>query len=165
MGGDRDGNPNVQPNTTRDVAIWCRLSAVNLYFTTVQNLMFDLSLWRCSKEMKQYAEAQWATESKLDKNAVAEERKRRKYVDFWTPVPPTEPYRCVLSQVRQQTPLVQSNAIANYCCSASSTCTDDVLVHQAQLKYMPNPDTYSSYSKRNIIESPNSAADISSDLT
>jgi hypothetical protein len=30
---------------------------------------------------------------------IAEERKKRNYADFWTPIPPTEPFRVVLSQV------------------------------------------------------------------
>jgi phosphoenolpyruvate carboxylase len=52
MGGDRDGNPFVTPETTRDVVITARLSAVNLFFTAIEQLMFELSNWRCSKEMK-----------------------------------------------------------------------------------------------------------------
>ena len=52
MGGDRDGNPFVTPETTRDVVITARLSAINLYFTAIEQLMFELSNWRCSKEMR-----------------------------------------------------------------------------------------------------------------
>ena len=52
MGGDRDGNPFVTPETTRDVVITARLSAINLYFTDIEQLMFELSNWRCSKEMR-----------------------------------------------------------------------------------------------------------------
>ena len=52
MGGDRDGNPFVTPETTRDVVITARLSAINLYFTSIEELMFELSNWRCSKEMR-----------------------------------------------------------------------------------------------------------------
>lgn len=52
MGGDRDGNPFVTPETTRDVVITARLSAVNLYFTAIEQLMFELSNWRCSEEMQ-----------------------------------------------------------------------------------------------------------------
>ena len=52
MGGDRDGNPFVTPETTRDVVITARLSAVNLYFEAIEQLMFELSNWRCSEEMK-----------------------------------------------------------------------------------------------------------------
>ena len=52
MGGDRDGNPFVTPETTRDVVISARLTAVNLYFKAIERLMFELSVWRCSDEMR-----------------------------------------------------------------------------------------------------------------
>ena len=52
MGGDRDGNPFVTPETTRDVVITARLSAVNLFFTAIEQLMFELSNWRCNAEMQ-----------------------------------------------------------------------------------------------------------------
>jgi phosphoenolpyruvate carboxylase len=52
MGGDRDGNPNVTHSTTRDVVILARLEAVNAYFVAVERLMFELSMWRCSPELK-----------------------------------------------------------------------------------------------------------------
>ena len=46
------GNPFVTPETTRDVVITARLSAVNLFFVAIEQLMFELSNWRCSKEMQ-----------------------------------------------------------------------------------------------------------------
>ena len=52
MGGDRDGNPFVTPETTRDVVITARLAAVNLYFSAIEKLMFELSIWRCNKELQ-----------------------------------------------------------------------------------------------------------------
>jgi phosphoenolpyruvate carboxylase len=52
MGGDRDGNPNVTHSTTRDVCVLARLEAVNNYFVAVEQLMFELSMWRCSPELK-----------------------------------------------------------------------------------------------------------------
>lgn len=52
MGGDRDGNPYVTPATTRDVVITARLAATNLYFKTVETLMYELSVWRCSDEAR-----------------------------------------------------------------------------------------------------------------
>ena len=52
MGGDRDGNPFVTAETTREVVITARLSAVDLYFQQIEQLMFDLSVWRCNSELQ-----------------------------------------------------------------------------------------------------------------
>ena len=43
MGGDRDGNPFVTPETTRDVVITARLAAINVYFQAIEQLMFETS--------------------------------------------------------------------------------------------------------------------------
>ncbi|GLI68046.1 hypothetical protein VaNZ11_012369 [Volvox africanus] len=101
MGGDRDGNPNVTAEITRDVVVLARLEAVNVYFRQVENLMFDLSIWRCSSEMKELAERIAAAESR-EAARVAEERKKRNYADFWAPIPATEPFRVVLSHMRDR---------------------------------------------------------------
>ena len=52
MGGDRDGNPYVTATTTRDVVISARLAAVNAFFTAIEQLMFEMSIWRCNAEMQ-----------------------------------------------------------------------------------------------------------------
>ena len=52
MGGDRDGNPFVTAETTREVVITARLSAVDLYFQQIEQLMSDLSVWRCNSELQ-----------------------------------------------------------------------------------------------------------------
>lgn len=52
MGGDRDGNPYVKADTTRDVVINARLAAVNAFFNSIEELMFELSIWRCNTEMQ-----------------------------------------------------------------------------------------------------------------
>lgn len=101
MGGDRDGNPNVTAETTRDVVIIARLEAANAYFKAIENLMFDLSIWRCSPELKEYA-AGIATLEERDVARVSEERKKRNYADFWVPVPLTEPFRVLLSHMRDR---------------------------------------------------------------
>lgn len=46
------GNPFVTPDTTRDVVITARLSAVNVFFDAIEKLMFELSIWRCTPEMQ-----------------------------------------------------------------------------------------------------------------
>lgn len=79
--------------------------------------MFDLSMWRCSGELQTHVDAIWSKERVLDKNAIAEERKRRNYPDFWNPVSNREPYRCALAQVRHPqychrfSPAVQSHQL------------------------------------------------------
>ncbi|GBF96435.1 phosphoenolpyruvate carboxylase [Raphidocelis subcapitata] len=102
MGGDRDGNPNVTAATTRDVCILARLEAVNYYFVVVEHLMFDLSIWRCSPELKAFAKRLAAKSQGVDPMRVQEERKKRNYADFWTPVAPNEPFRVVLSALRDR---------------------------------------------------------------
>jgi len=101
MGGDRDGNPNVTSETTRDVVVIARLEAVNAYFKAVEGLMFDLSIWRCSPQLKEYAQKVVAREER-DVSRVSEERKKRNYADFWVPIPLTEPFRVVLSSMRDR---------------------------------------------------------------
>ncbi|KAL0306578.1 UNVERIFIED_CONTAM: Phosphoenolpyruvate carboxylase [Sesamum radiatum] len=52
MGGDRDGNPRVTPEVTRDVCLLARMMAANLYYSQIEDLMFELSMWRCSDELR-----------------------------------------------------------------------------------------------------------------
>jgi len=101
MGGDRDGNPNVTFETTRDVVLLARLEAADEFFHEVEDLMFDLSVWRCTPEVKALA-TQLSLAERGDPARIAEERKKRNYSDFWTPVPVTEPYRVILSNVRDR---------------------------------------------------------------
>ncbi|KAI9178426.1 hypothetical protein LWI28_026356 [Acer negundo] len=52
MGGDRDGNPRVTSEVTRDVCLLARMMAANLYFSQIEDLMFELSMWRCINELR-----------------------------------------------------------------------------------------------------------------
>ncbi len=47
--------------------------------------MFDLSIWRCSPELKEFA-TRIASEEERDVARVSEERKKRNYADFWVSV-------------------------------------------------------------------------------
>ncbi|WIA14756.1 hypothetical protein OEZ85_003241 [Tetradesmus obliquus] len=113
MGGDRDGNPNVTAGTTRDVVVLARLEAVNAYFQAVETLMFDLSIWRCSPELKALARRLAARAVAADPGRVAEERKKRNYADFWTPIAANEPFRVVLSHMRDR--LWQTREVLHQC--------------------------------------------------
>lgn len=112
MGGDRDGNPFVTPETTRDVVITARLSAVNLYFSTIEKLLFELSIWRSNKELMELASKIHAKQS-ADPYALAEERKRKNYWEFYGIIPLTEPFRLVLSEMRDR--LWHTREILHHC--------------------------------------------------
>ncbi|XBI39171.1 hypothetical protein VPH35_124004 [Triticum aestivum] len=92
MGGDRDGNPRVTPEVTRDVCLLARMMAANLHFSQIEELMFELSMWRCNDELRVRAEELHRASKKAEKH----------YIEFWKQVPPTEPYRVILGYVRDK---------------------------------------------------------------
>ncbi len=51
MGGDRDGNPNVTAEITKEVILLSRWEAANLYEKELTNLIQNLALHDCSKEI------------------------------------------------------------------------------------------------------------------
>ena len=67
MGGDRDGNPRVTPEVKRYVCLLAKMMAPNLYYSQIQDLMFELSMWRCSDELRERA-LQFHSASKKDAN-------------------------------------------------------------------------------------------------
>ncbi|CAI8592526.1 unnamed protein product [Vicia faba] len=92
MGGDRDGNPRVTPEVTRDVCLLARMMAANLYFSQIEDLMFELSMWRCNDELRVRA----------DELHRSSKRDAKHYIEFWKQVPPNEPYRVILGYVRDK---------------------------------------------------------------
>lgn len=53
MGGDRDGNPNVVPSTTRQVCLHNRRKAAQLFQRDLRTLESELSITTCSNELRQ----------------------------------------------------------------------------------------------------------------
>ncbi|CAN1199793.1 Phosphoenolpyruvate carboxylase 2 [Linum perenne] len=92
MGGDRDGNPRVTPEVTRDVCLLARMMAANLYFSQIEDLMFELSMWRCNEELRVRAE-------ELHRNS---RKDAKHFIEFWKKIPPNEPYRVLLGDVRDK---------------------------------------------------------------
>ncbi|XP_047337247.1 phosphoenolpyruvate carboxylase 2-like [Impatiens glandulifera] len=92
MGGDRDGNPRVTPEVTRDVCLLARMMAANLYFSQIDDLMFELSMWRCNDELRVRA----------DKLHLSSKRDAKHYIEFWKQVPLNEPYRVILGDIRDK---------------------------------------------------------------
>ncbi|XP_010413019.1 PREDICTED: phosphoenolpyruvate carboxylase 2-like [Camelina sativa] len=91
MGGDRDGNPRVTPEVTRDVCLLARMMAANLYFSQIEDLMFEMSMWRCNEELRVRAERQRCAK-----------RDAKHYIEFWKQIPANEPYRAILGDVRDK---------------------------------------------------------------
>ncbi|XP_072959263.1 phosphoenolpyruvate carboxylase 1 [Typha angustifolia] len=92
MGGDRDGNPRVTPEVTRDVCLLARMMAANLYYSQIEDLMFELSMWRCSDELRVHADELHRSTRKDAKH----------YIEFWKQVPANEPYRVILGDLRDK---------------------------------------------------------------
>jgi phosphoenolpyruvate carboxylase len=52
MGGDRDGNPNVTPDVTREVLLKQRAQAATLLSRDLSRLYSELSIMECSEELR-----------------------------------------------------------------------------------------------------------------
>ncbi|MDI9246108.1 phosphoenolpyruvate carboxylase [Marinobacter sp. CHS3-4] len=52
MGGDRDGNPNVTHEVTREVFLLGRWMAADLYLRDIQSLRAELSMWQANDELR-----------------------------------------------------------------------------------------------------------------
>ncbi|XP_009603289.1 phosphoenolpyruvate carboxylase-like [Nicotiana tomentosiformis] len=92
MGGDRDGNPRVTPEVTRDVCLLARMMAAKLYFSQIEDLMFELSMWRCNDELR----------ARADELHRTSKRDTKHYIEFWKQIPSNEPYRVLLADVRDK---------------------------------------------------------------
>ncbi|XP_021803459.1 phosphoenolpyruvate carboxylase 1-like, partial [Prunus avium] len=86
------GNPRVTPEVTRDVCLLARMMAANLYFSQIEDLMFELSMWRCNDELLSRAHELHRSSKKDAKH----------YIEFWKQIPPNEPYRVILGDVRDK---------------------------------------------------------------
>ncbi|KAF3515847.1 hypothetical protein DY000_02059427 [Brassica cretica] len=93
MGGDRDGNPRVTPEVTRDVCLLARMMASTMYFYQIEDLMFESSMWHCNDELRVRAD-------ELHVNRRKDAAKH--YLEFWKSIPPTEPYRVIRGDVRDK---------------------------------------------------------------
>ncbi|KAH7279605.1 hypothetical protein KP509_37G026100 [Ceratopteris richardii] len=92
MGGDRDGNPRVTAEVTYDVCMLAKLMAANLHLSKIEDLMFELSMWRSSDELR----------ARVSELVAAEKKGVKYYMEFWKPIPPSEPFRVILGEVRDK---------------------------------------------------------------
>ncbi|GMH37898.1 hypothetical protein BSKO_05782 [Bryopsis sp. KO-2023] len=125
MGGDRDGNPNVTHETTRDVCVLGRLAGCDMYFKEIHKLMSSLSIWRATPKVRALAKELASRIGEVGDIKVAEERKRRNYPDFWNPIPAEEPYRVILSSLRDK--LFKTRETLTYCTGHKSVSVKEML--------------------------------------
>ena len=144
MGGDRDGNPFVTPQTTRDVVIGARLSATDLLIKQVETLMFELSVWRASPELKAFAmkiSAKQQMECAKDTGSFIEPEKKNVHeVTFSCS---SEPFRVILSEIRDR--LKVTRDVLNYATKHTSISLVEALKEEP-LAYS-DPEELISYLK------------------
>ncbi|KAJ8906194.1 hypothetical protein NDN08_002689 [Rhodosorus marinus] len=92
-GGDRDGNPFVLPETTHRVVLLNRYRTINKYLQDVEKLLFELSMTKCNDTLIEYNQKQPRPDVSM---------KNIKFREYWNYVPPSEPYRVCLFNVRDR---------------------------------------------------------------
>nr|AIT70075.1 phosphoenolpyruvate carboxylase [Melanothamnus japonicus] len=102
-GGDRDGNPFVTPEVTKQVVAINRFRAANLYLAEIEHLLFDLSIHYGSEELVAYnRKVIEKAEAAKKANPHLAGLNRIKYKEFWNYVPPQEPFRICFSHIRDR---------------------------------------------------------------
>jgi phosphoenolpyruvate carboxylase len=123
MGGDRDGNPFVTPETTRDVVIGARLSALTLLTEQIEKMMFDVSVWRAAPELQARAREVLARKSTTE-GTMLDTKKNTYDVVF---VSLHEPYRIVFSEIRDR--LDQTRDVLMHCLAHPTLPLTEALEH------------------------------------
>lgn len=95
IGGDRDGNPFVTSETTKQVLILCRWRAAELIYNEVDQVLFKLSMTNASPELMKAVEPLLGQDFKKWTRATN--------MMFWRGnIPLDEPYRVLLAPVRDR---------------------------------------------------------------
>ncbi|KAJ3167441.1 hypothetical protein HDU88_002363 [Geranomyces variabilis] len=104
IGGDRDGNPYVTSEVTREVIKLCRWRAATLIYTEIDMLMFDLSMTSCSDELRA------AVDAIPDEQIHEASASRKKSLRFSRGnVPLDERYRRLLAVVRDKAKITEEH--------------------------------------------------------
>lgn len=131
-GGDRDGNPFVTPQVTREVVAVNRYRAAVLYLMEIEHLLFDMSVHYGSDELRAYNAALQKAEDAKTKTADAG-KANLKYKEFWNHVPPTEPYRVLLSHLRDRMAATRDHCEAQLSGSPPPSTTAAPFVEASEL--------------------------------
>jgi phosphoenolpyruvate carboxylase len=101
-----------------------RLAAVNQLFAMIESLMYELSIWRCNADISQLAAEIHARQAPAAA-ALAEDRKRKNYSEFWSVIPPTDPFRLILSDIRDR--LYRTREVLHACSADARACVRGAL--------------------------------------
>ncbi|KAI8825738.1 phosphoenolpyruvate carboxylase [Fimicolochytrium jonesii] len=100
IGGDRDGNPFVTSEVTREVIKLCRWRAATLIYTEVDKLMFDLSMTVCSPELA-------AVVAEIPNETIVASSRKTNLTFSRGNIPRDEPYRVLLSVLRDRAKITE----------------------------------------------------------
>ncbi|KAI9103302.1 phosphoenolpyruvate carboxylase [Phlyctochytrium arcticum] len=95
IGGDRDGNPFVDSEVTREVIKLCRWRAATLIYAEVDKLMFDLSMTVADEALRKAVAA-------IPEELLVQSSRRTNLTFPRGNVPRDEPYRLLLSVLRDR---------------------------------------------------------------
>lgn len=110
-GGDRDGNPFVTPQVTKQVVAINRFRTASLYLAEIEHLLFDLSVQYGSGELLEYnRKISEKVKSANKAHPDVTGPNKIKYKEFWNYVPPREPFRVCFSHIRDR-----MTATRDYC--------------------------------------------------
>jgi phosphoenolpyruvate carboxylase len=90
----------------------------------IESLMYELSIWRCNADISQLAAEIHARQAPAAA-ALAEDRKRKNYSEFWSVIPPTDPFRLILSDIRDR--LYRTREVLHACSADARACVRGAL--------------------------------------
>lgn len=107
MGGDRDGNPNVTAEVTREVLMLARWMAADLFLRDVEELQSQLSMARATPDLRRLVGADEREPYRALLRGLRDRLRRTlEWADGLDPTPPADPTRVVLSDADLLGPLL-----------------------------------------------------------
>lgn len=106
MGGDRDGNPNVTADVTREVLMLARWMAADLFIRDLDDLQGSLSMTNASAELRAAAGTDHEPYRALMKQLKERMARTRDWAERLDPTPPAEPGAIFLTTQELLEPLL-----------------------------------------------------------
>jgi phosphoenolpyruvate carboxylase len=111
MGGDRDGNPNVTAEVTREVFMLARWMAADLLLRDVEALQSQLSMTRATPELRRLVGADEREPYRAVLRGLRDRLRRTlDWADRLDPTPPSDPASIVLEDADVREPLEACHA-------------------------------------------------------